>query len=80
MNFRPSDAQQLLDNPMLKTWFEESRENLIKRIESPQIKEDELAEAVRMLKLLKSLKSHLNSYLDEGKISEFNLKQKKRFW
>lgn len=80
MNFRPSDAQQLLDNPMLKTWFEESRENLIKRIESPQIKEDELAEAVRMLKLLKSLKSHLNSYLDEGKIAEFNLKQKKRFW
>lgn len=80
MNFRPQDAQLLLENPMLNTWFEESRENLIKRIESPKIKEDEIAEAVRMLKLLKSLKSHLNSYLNEGKITEFNLNQKKRWF
>lgn len=80
MNFRPQDAQQLLDNPMLKTWFDESRENLIRRIEAPAIKEDEQAEAVRMLKLLKSLKSHLNSYVNTGKIEEFNLNQKKRWF
>lgn len=80
MNFRPQDAQQLLDNPMLKTWFAESRENLIKRLESPQIKEEEMAEAIRMLKLLKSLQSHLNSYINEGKIQEFNLSQKKRWF
>lgn len=80
MKFRKEDAQQLLDNPMLNTWFEDSRENLVNRIESPTIKEAELTEAVRMLKLLKSLKAHLHSYINSGKIEEFNLNQKKRWF
>lgn len=79
MNFKPQDAQQLLENPLLKTWFEESRENLVKKLESPTIKEEEMQEAVRMLKLLKSLHGHLQGYINTGKIEEFNLRQKKRW-
>lgn len=80
MTFRAEDAKQLLENPMLKTWFEDSRENLVNKIESPTIKEKELEEAVRMLKLLKSLKANLMSYANSGKIEEFNLNQKKRWF
>lgn len=79
MKFRAEDAQQLLENPMLKTWFEESREVLVKKLESPTIKEDEMQEAVRMLKLLKNLHGHLAGYINTGKIEEFNLRQKKRW-
>ena len=78
--YTSEDAQQLLDNPMLKRWFEDSRENLVNRIESPTIKETELTEAVRMLKLLKSLKAHLHSYINTGKIEKFNLEQKKKWF
>lgn len=80
MKFRAEDAKQLLENPMLKTWFEDSREALVKKLESPTIKEPEQQEAVRMLKLLKNLHSHLNGYINTGKIEEFNLRQKKRWF
>lgn len=79
MSFKAQDAELLLENPMLKTWFEESRENLVKKLESPTIKDNESAEVVRMLKLLKSLHSHLHSYMNTGKIEDFNLRQKKRW-
>lgn len=79
MNFKPGDAQQLLDNPLLKTWFEESRENLVKKLESPTIKDCEIQEAVRMLKLLKNLQNHLQGYINTGKIEDFNLRQRKRW-
>jgi hypothetical protein len=80
MNFNAEDAQALLDNPLLKKWFEDSRENLVNRIEGPNIKKEEQEEAVRLLKTLRSLKANLHGYINSGKIEEFNLNQKKRWF
>lgn len=75
---RAADAKALLESPLLKGAFEEVRNKLVIAAENVGMNDKETqSNIVLSLQLLKQIKAQVESYVNDGKIAEFKLKQKK---
>lgn len=75
---RGQEAQQLLNNPLLREAFEKIRERLEERRLHAKPTELELcADAIRVEQLLRALEREIRNYVDTGKMADFELGRKK---
>lgn len=75
---RASDAQILLSNPLLKGAFDAVRDKLVTAAENAGMNDVETQHNIVLsLQLLKQIKAQIESYVNDGRIEEFKLKQKR---
>lgn len=74
---KAEEAKQLLNNPILKDAFKVVRDKLITAGENAGMNDIETQHNIILsLQLLKQLQSQIQSYINDGTIAEFKLKQK----
>lgn len=77
---KADDAKAVLKNQAFKDAFLAVREQMVVRQESGRLTQEEELESIRTLKNLKRLENYLIRLLNDEKVKEFNLKNKKRFF
>lgn len=77
---RSQQAQFLKDNPLLKESFESVRSGLVKALEQVSITDRDKQQAITLsLQCLAQIEQYITSCIDDQKVAEFNLAQRKRF-
>ena len=77
---RAEKAQRILNDPIFSEAFENTRQAIFQRIEQTPIRDDEGLKHLRLsLKLLGDVKANLTAILNEGKVEEYRIEEKKRF-
>ena len=76
---RAQKAEQILTNPLFAESFESTRQAIFAKIEQTPIRDAEgLANLRICLKLLNDVRANLTQVLNDGKIEQFRLEEKKR--
>jgi len=72
---RGMKAKQLLQEPMIKEFFETYQANIIDQLQSSQIDNEKEAELVRMLKVCAQFKGSFEKAIQKGEKSEGQLER-----
>lgn len=72
-------AQKLLDDPLFVEAFENTRQAIFQKIEATPIRDTEGLTQLRLcLKLLTDVRANLVRVLNDGKVAEFQIQERKR--
>lgn len=78
---RAEKAQRILTDPIFVEAFENTRQAIFQKIEQTPIRDDEGLKHLRLsLKLLQDVRANLTAVLNDGKIEEYRLEEKKRLF
>jgi hypothetical protein len=78
---RAQKAERILTDPLFAEAFENTRQAIFQKIESTPIRDDEGLKHLRLsLKLLQDVRANLTAILNDGKIEEYRLEEKKRLF
>lgn len=73
---RAKRAKALLNDPMLNEAFEGVRQAILTNFENTKVQDHEAMLHLRlMLHVLKSVRANLTSYVNDGKVLDFNVRQ-----
>lgn len=75
-----AEALQLLNNKLFKESLNNIRESIVLKLESKYLNEEERLAANIALNILRQIRLNIEHYVNDGKIEEFNLKQKKKLF
>jgi hypothetical protein len=76
---RAEKAQRILNDPIFQESFESVRQALLTKFETAPVNDTEGMAKIRLcLKLLSDVKANLVSVLNDGKVAEFEMQEKKR--
>lgn len=76
---RAAEATQLLNNKLLIESFNNIRESVVHKLESKYCNEEERLAANIALNLLRQIRANMEKYINDGKVEEFNLRQRKNW-
>lgn len=75
---RAQKAERILTDPLFSESFENTRQAIFAKIEQTPIRDDEGLKHLRLcLKLLQDVRANLVSILNDGKVAEFEIEQRK---
>lgn len=75
---RATKAERLINDPLFAEAFENTRQAIFHKIEQTPIRDDEGLKHLRLcLKLLQDVRANLVSILNDGKVAEFEIEQRK---
>lgn len=78
---RAEKAKQLLDNELFKESFSTLKEQLVAKAETVGINDKETQHSIILsMQLLKRIESHIVRHINDGKVAEFSLKQKRKLF
>ena len=78
---RAQKAERILTDPIFVEAFENTRQAIFQKIEQTPIRDDEGLKHLRLsLKLLQDVRANLTAVLNDGKIEEYRLEEKKRLF
>lgn len=76
---RAEKAQRILTDPIFVEAFENTRQAIFQKIEQTPLRDAEGLASLRLsLKLLQDVRANLTAILNDGKIEEYRLQEKKR--
>ena len=76
---RATKAHKLLNDPLLIEAFNNTRQAIFEKIEATPIRDTEGLTQLRLcLKLLTDVRANLTAVLNDGKVAEFRVEEKKR--
>lgn len=76
---RAQKAQHILNDPIFQEAFDSVRQALLQKFESAPVNDLEGMGKVRLcLKLLSDVKANLVAIVNDGKVAEFEMEEKKR--
>lgn len=77
---RAAEAAQLLENRLFNEALNNIRNSIVITLESKYCNEEERISANIALNLLRKIRANIETYVNDGKVEDFNLKQKKKLW
>lgn len=78
---RAQKAERILSDPLFTEAFENTRQAIFQKIEATPIRDDEGLKHLRLsLKLLQDVRANLTAILNDGKVEEYRLEEKKRLF
>lgn len=78
---RADKAQRILNDPIFVEAFENTRQAIFQKIEQTPLRDAEGLASLRLsLKLLQDVRANLTAILNDGKIEEYRLEEKKRLF